>query len=295
MFASQTTITASVLLLPLHGACGQVAPIPTDAAEPSARCAPGSPFNPPLLVTGLAASGTERTAQFSPNELTVYFSGVLPPSTSYDIYEARRSSSDAPFQTPTRMQVSSDAQDFAPSISPDGATLIFTSDREGGADHYQLFVAARTSNLASFDSVSKLAGVTPPGATDVTTPSISGDGQELWFVAHPGIWRASFSPNGTSPPIFVSEIGPASFPVISTDRLTLYFASTRPGSTSGSGDIWFSHRDSAADPFPPPVLVSGVNSEHADAPTWLSPDDCRLYLESDRSGTMDIYVASRTP
>ena len=61
-------------------------------------------------------------------------------------------------------------------------------------------------------------------------------------------------------------------------------------------DVWAASRDSPADDFGEPVLVGGmVNGDAGEAPTWLSPDNCRLYFKSDADGDFDLWVATREP
>ena len=57
-------------------------------------------------------------------------------------------------------------------------------------------------------------------------------------------------------------------------------------------------RPTTAAPFGSIAQVPVVDAPGLDHPTWISPDDCRLYLHSDRtggSGGFDYYVAERAP
>jgi hypothetical protein len=61
-------------------------------------------------------------------------------------------------------------------------------------------------------------------------------------------------------------------------------------------DIWIARRASVNDPFGAPANVSELNTANNDQPGWLSPDGCRLYLYSDRTGGVggtDLYIAER--
>ena len=86
------------------------------------------------------------------------------------------------------------------------------------------------------------------------------------------------------------------FPVVSADRLTLYFATERTDAgTKGSFDIWVAHRTTVTGAFSTPTPLPELSSAAIETPGWLSADNCRMYLESDRLGTMDIFVATRQP
>jgi hypothetical protein len=81
---------------------------------------------------------------------------------------------------------------------------------------------------------------------------------------------------------------------LSADLLTVYLGSNRPGSVHY--DIWRSHRSSARDQFPAPSLVTELQATGNQYPLWLSPDNCRLYINSDAAGDGDdIFVAERRP
>jgi hypothetical protein len=84
--------------------------------------------------------------------------------------------------------------------------------------------------------------------------------------------------------------------VVTPDDLTLYFASSRAGSEY---DVYVSHRASATTAFGAPTAVSELNSPNIyDAPSWVSKDDCVIYLMSTRdggAGGVDIYTARRPP
>jgi sarcosine oxidase delta subunit len=47
--------------------------------------------------------------------------------------------------------------------------------------------------------------------------------------------------------------------------------------------------------FGPPEPVDELNTNGVDHATWLSPDGCRIYMRSDRNGTDDVFVATRSP
>jgi len=111
------------------------------------------------------------------------------------------------------------------------------------------------------------------------------------------LWRATQSGGGFANPVAepnLSSDQSDGTPVLSHDRLTIYFQSSRPGAGAmGSYDVWRSRRSTVNDGFPAPTPVTELNSAGADWPGWLSPDGCRLYLASDRSGTFAIYLAER--
>jgi hypothetical protein len=84
---------------------------------------------------------------------------------------------------------------------------------------------------------------------------------------------------------------------ISTDGLTLYFQSNRPGGY-GATDLYMTTRATGNDPWGPAVnLGPTINSSATDADVWISADGLELYFMSTRSGGyggFDLYVSGRT-
>jgi Tol biopolymer transport system component len=92
--------------------------------------------------------------------------------------------------------------------------------------------------------------------------------------------------------VALPELGDAFSPAISSDELTIYFASSR----SGNNDIWRANRASTAQPFDTPTHVDELASPSQDFPSSISPDGCRIYFWSGRAGgagDFDIWQATR--
>ena len=105
---------------------------------------------------------------------------------------------------------------------------------------------------------------------------------------------------GWSPPVNLARVNSLHMdaqPSISSDQLTLYFMSNRPGGV-GSQDIWVSQRASTNDLWGiPRNLGSTVNSVHTEGGPMISADGTELYFYSDRPGgcgNRDIWVATRS-
>jgi hypothetical protein len=87
-------------------------------------------------------------------------------------------------------------------------------------------------------------------------------------------------------------------PVLSNDRLTIYFADDVSTDSSFSDyDIWYARRTSPTASFGQPQPVQGVNESSVDDhPSWISTDQCRLFFYSKRSaGNLANYRAGRSP
>lgn len=284
---------------------------PDGATGPDAgtQCDPLAPWSAPVPLYGLSTPTlTEGTARLSPDELTIYFeTGVVPADGNYDLYVAHRARRDDAFGAPALLStIDSSAGDLDPTVSRDGLLLVFASTRIANeAPH--LYVAIRTSTLAAFGAPALADGVeSPDPRQNDLQPYLTADGAELWFASTRAanedgyeLYRAARTATGFDTPALVSELSSSAdecLPTLADDRLTIYFASTRPDPASRGGmDVFVAHRAHTGDPFGTPVLVPELSSASSDFPTWLSPDGCRLYMISDRAGSFDIYMASRAP
>ncbi len=85
-------------------------------------------------------------------------------------------------------------------------------------------------------------------------------------------------------------------PVISREGRSLYFGSNRPEGFGGV-DIWVAQRASAVDPWGPPInLGPNINTLDTENAPALSPDEHRLFFQSNRPGGFggnDIYMSRR--
>jgi len=84
-------------------------------------------------------------------------------------------------------------------------------------------------------------------------------------------------------------------PVVTPDGLTIFFTSDRPDkSAHGSNDIWVASRRTVSDDFGMPTNVAELNTADDDAPSWVSPDGCRLYFDRQSVVTgHQTYIAER--
>jgi Tol biopolymer transport system component len=218
---------------------------------------------------------------------------------------------DFTFGTPTNLgpTVNSSANDPGPSISADGLSLFFTSNRSGGQGNLDLWVTTRTSVSDPWGPPVNLGPTVNSLSTD-GVPSISADGLELYFTSdRPGgrgnsdTWvttRETVSEPWGAPVNLGSPVNSSSAdfaPAISPDDLELYFCSQRTGGYSGD-EIWVTRRDAKDAPWSEPVnLGPTVNSPNLDATGSISSDGLALFFQSNRSGgyggPVDIWVTTR--
>lgn len=300
-------LTRIAMLAWALAACGGVRDEKSDAGAPNAGmpgassiCDPTGKFDAPAKLDA-AISGT--TPRLTADELELYFNRNQ--GTDYNIYRAQRSIIGEPFGAPIPLtQLNTAAPDENASLSSDGLMLFFESVRVSG-EGYHLYVSTRTSRVGEFGPPSEVANVNSAMVTDTDAqPFVTVDGQELWFTStragglgsndiYRAVWNGSNFAN-VAAIAALSSNATDWVPTLSADKLTIYLSSNRTGG-KGSYDIWTAHRSTTSDGFPAPTPVPELNSSTNDYVGWLSPDNCRLYISSDRAGNFDIYVATRHP
>jgi len=184
----------------------------------------------------------------------------------------------------------------------DGLTMYYVVTAPGQTFGH-IFVTTRASKFSSFPPGSLVANVN--STTDEEDPFVTEDGSALYF----GSARLS----GTNLDLFVAvRQSDGSFgtpqaltnlntnttdghPRLTRDGLRIYWSSPRTdGGALGGTDIWTATRSSTAGTFGTPTRVPELSSPSNESPSWISPDGCTMYFQSDRPGGLgaqDIYVA----
>lgn len=185
--------------------------------------------------------------------------------------------------------------DGGPSISADGLSLYFISDRPLAVTGGDIWVATRRTSAEPFGNPQRL-GPTVNGAGDEGGPDISTDGLELFFDRDDGYLYVSARTNTSQPFGQPRKLSVGGHPDISADGLDLYFSSSQMESMGGT-DLWVLSRPGRAAPFGPPVnLGPTVNTQVNDGEPSISNDGLALFFASDRSpgsGNLDLWVTIR--
>ena len=263
-------------------------------------------FSTPTHLSGMSTPSSDSDPFVSADGLALYISsdrsGTLGGS---DIWVATRPDTASAFGAPSDVtEVNSSDSEYDPALSSDGLSL-FLAVSTGAGWGYEISVSTRPSAGVSFGPPAILPGVN--SSSDDFAPSISGDGLTLYLHSvRPGglgnrdIWVAT-RPDAASAfdtPTNVTEVNSTSGdfdPEISSDGLTLYFDSDRPGGV-GDRDIWAATRPDTGSAFGSPANVSEVNTTSVDHDPTISSDGLTLYLSSERpggEGWPDIWVATR--
>jgi len=190
-----------------------------------------------------------------------------------------------------------------PALTSDGLTmyyaLVATNQTTGG----DIYVTTRTDKASDFPAGTQVAGQVN-SAVDDLDPFITEDESVLYIDSARGgaglhLYVAVRQPGGTfGTPQALTDFNTTAIdghPVLSHNGLTLYWSSTRAdGGAQGGTDIWAATRPSTAGSFSAPVRVPELSSANNESTSWISPDSCLVYLQSDRtggSGAQDIWQA----
>jgi hypothetical protein len=260
-------------------------------SEPSARCNPTADFGEPTLVPNINSSFDE-TISMTRDELAVLVYRY--DGSSVTLQVSRRTSKESVFPSPSVEPtltniVSSPGLEYHLTFTADELIAYFS--RQPPEAPPNIYVATRSAFGEWFnEGVLVSVGQSPlPGAL---YPSISTDGQTLYwldyyeFKLHSATRRAfgRFDDQMIISPAHVWSH------VISDDNLTLYY------SDGFSTDVLGVSRLAKNEPFMNGAPVPNINSAQEDAPLFLTPDGCLLYLMSKRPGGIggfDIWVARR--
>ncbi|HEY1957422.1 MAG TPA: hypothetical protein VGH28_17505 [Polyangiaceae bacterium] len=276
---------------------GDASAVDATSDAPKGACNLASPFGTPAPLAALNTSAIEQHPRLSPDELTVTFQRVVVDA-GYDLFTATRASVTASFMPPTPIaELDTPANEADLTVSPDGLRAFFSSDRAGGLGGYDIWQASRDASSSPWGDVAPTANVSST-QTDDTSYYVPG---ALYFSSTRGsggadIYRASEQAGGFASPLLVAELSSSAgdaFPVVTTDELRIYFASTR--ADGGTWQPYTATRATASAPWDAPTLVTELATFGNAIPAWISPDGCRLYLSSDHGGDYDLYVATKSP
>jgi len=212
--------------------------------------------------------------------------------------------------------------DYAPTVSADGKTLYYVSDKQGSVlgesdePSHDFWVAKKNDRL---DTVFlQPFNLDPTGGTDAVNTmfhegaaSIAADKQSLYFTAcdRPGglgscdIYKTTIDGDKWSKPFnlgkFVNSKNFDTQPTITADQSRIYFVSTRKGPNSNGEDeyenydIWYSDYDFDLEDWNQAVNLEAINTPTTDASPFIGADGVTLFFASEghlpNLGGLDFY------
>ncbi|HET7371856.1 MAG TPA: hypothetical protein VFJ20_00695 [Gemmatimonadaceae bacterium] len=194
-----------------------------------------------------------------------------------DAFAAFGPATDVPFSTMMSFRE-------APTLTADGLTIVFA----GAPDRYAryataMYVATRATTSEPFSEGVPIASL--PGFDEA--PYLVPDGSALYFD-HSGLGpnpgphlHRSKRVNGAyvEPTLVDGIVTDPSVqdraPVVTPDERVLHFGRL---DASGAYQVWVAKRETTAAPFGPPQRVPELSTFAFQLPTWISADECEIYL-----------------
>jgi outer membrane protein OmpA-like peptidoglycan-associated protein len=215
--------------------------------------------------------------------------------------------------------------DYAPTVSADGRTLYYVSNRPGsklnkdGKPSHDFWAARKAERLDTiFFTPFNIDTTTALGDFGVNTSfnegaaSIAADRQSLYFTAcnRPDgfgdcdIYKTSIEGDKWGRPVNLGKnINSKNFdsqPAIAPDQSRLYFVSTRRGPNSNGDnkmenmDIWYSDWDSESEEWKSAENLESINTPGVDVSPFIAADNQTLFFASNghvpNFGQQDFYV-----
>lgn len=232
----------------------------------------------------------------------------------WDLWVLRRASVDEDWGPPQNIgpAVNGPNDDAMPSVSSDGLTLCFNSNRPGGYGRHDIWMATRVTKDDFWGAPVNLGPKVNSSSTDAD-PWISSDGLKLYYNSYR---EGGYGSGDIYVTIRASTSAPWGEPTnlghvvnseydecdayLSRDGLLFFFSGTyygpvRPGGYGGA-DIWMTRWTAISVPWQEPVnLGPKINSVRNDFLPRISPDGHTLYWCTELDGTFDNWQAAIIP
>jgi len=262
-------------------------------------------FGTPRVLSELDTSYANQNPTLTADLLEMIFTSGRA-SDSGDVWTARRTSAQAPFDAPSIVaEVSSSAFETSPAISLDGLTLYYGSDRSGGLGEVDIWQVTRPDRNSAWGDLQNVTALNssakdiprPVGQHDLVMPlgsqRDSDAGYQTFLAARPGVTQ----PFGT--PTIVAGLAANQDAVadgfLTDDGLTLFYSVTPSGEAP---DLFVATRAATGAPFSQPAPLTQLNTSSEERDPWLSPDGSTFFFSSNRDGSLQIYevaVTQRAP
>jgi hypothetical protein len=147
------------------------------------RASPVEPFVDPFVVPVVNSPVLDHLPRLSPDELTLFFvSGRESPSGASNLWTAARAGREQNFSEPVELQgINTDAREEGFSLSSDGLTLFFASNRGSEENDMDIWVATRPDLSSAFGAAENVPLINTSALE--LDPALSADGFELFFAS----------------------------------------------------------------------------------------------------------------
>ena len=215
--------------------------------------------------------------------------------------------------------------DYAPTVSADGRTLYFVSNRPGsklrsdGVPSHDFWATKKAHALDTvffppynIDTMPDFDKRGVNTSLNEGAASIAADKQTLYFtgcerpdgLGSCDIYRAEIAGDKWGRPVNLGRNVNSKYwdtqPAISPDKKRLYFVSDRPGPNGRANqDIWYSDWDEDMLEFKPAQNLTEINTSGRELSPFIAADGVTLFFASDgykpNFGGLDFYVTRYNP
>ncbi len=233
---------------------------------------------------------------------------------SLDLWFATRSAQGEPFGAPTNVtELNSVERDHTPTTNAALTYMVFSSSRDGGLGTDDAYETSRPDanspwsapvNLTVLNSDKRDMGftITPDGlclymSSNRGTPGGPKEGSfDLYMSTRTSVDESWGRPE---PVLSINTPFDEKFPSVTADNLTLYFASTRPGSelnesAEPSEDVWVAMRPDVDSPWTVIEPVFEFNTGFNEYLMSIADDHSEMFFVSDRPSSLGSYDLYRT-
>lgn len=258
--------------------------------------AEADPFGSPTPIANLGVDGGKDDDPSLSADLTLLFfnSRREGGSGKEDIWFSSRSDVQAEWSAPREVEeLNTDQRETGLSLAPDGLTLWFSSDRDGGSGGLDVYVARRSRRSDSFGAAERVpelssedddlvSSITDDGLTAYLARRHEDDDYDLFVAERDALGRPFGTPRALEA---LNSDAPES------DAFT--FASGTRMVLTRDEDLWWAERESTRTAFVLGGRLESLNSDDDDRDAWFSPDGSYVVFSSDRDGSYRLFEARR--
>jgi hypothetical protein len=267
-------------------------------ASAAAACSSGT-FGALALIDTLEVTGDKWGPTITADRLTLYF--ALGVTTTEKIYRSTRTAKDQPFGPATEVtELNAIARQGTPFVNHDDTRIYFFRQPTPDQSSRDLWFASRNSPAEAFSKLTALVGLNSSYREHLAW--LTPDERTVYFASARGtssaetdIWMAT-RPMATGPFAALTLVGGLDSglsedqsPSLTPDQLTMFFTTDY----STSLDVYSATRATTSDAFGTPTREDGLSSSSDDTNVNLSPDGREIFISSARSGSQELWVATR--
>ncbi len=191
--------------------------------------------------------------------------------------------------------VNTEHSEMGPSLSGDGLTLYFSSDRPGGEGSADLWMASRETLDGPWGEPVNL-GAPVNNEVGQNNPAVSADGLTLFYgdrtAGDYDLWEASFDGATWGDPVLIDVLATTAKenkPALTWDGQQLYFKRSDESLVS---NLWVAER--TGDGWSDAVEVAALNDDRAQTDPAPTPEGDTLFFVqgADTNAPYDVYYAT---